>query len=258
MLADFGSISSWADNVDHSCILNHGSEPRWHHPASPDRPQRPGGADHRVRPDVGARLRRRRPDQATAAVQQPLDAAASQDGKTVVTLTSTAEIGSGAMQKLAERALCRVQVRQSDVSSPAWRTDGRSRVSDRPDIVILMTDEERSVPPYESPKLLGWRDRTLSARSGSTSTASAPSTITPARWPAPPAARPFSPGTTPTCMASPRAGAGVAAGSSDSSGCCSLDDKPVDLTAVYPATVLSRYRSIPLPWCSVTVWTRGA
>ncbi len=27
VLADFGSISSWADNLDHSCILNHGSDP---------------------------------------------------------------------------------------------------------------------------------------------------------------------------------------------------------------------------------------
>ena len=27
VLADFGSISSWADNIDQSCILNHGSEP---------------------------------------------------------------------------------------------------------------------------------------------------------------------------------------------------------------------------------------
>src|ERR1700742_2477077 len=27
VLADFGSISSWADNIDHSCILNHGDEP---------------------------------------------------------------------------------------------------------------------------------------------------------------------------------------------------------------------------------------
>ncbi|HZC11404.1 MAG TPA: sulfatase-like hydrolase/transferase [Mycobacterium sp.] len=35
---------------------------------------------------------------------------------------------------------------------------------DRPDIVILMTDEERAVPPYESRKLRAWRDRTLSGR----------------------------------------------------------------------------------------------
>jgi hypothetical protein len=27
VLADFGAISSWADNIDHSCILNHGSGP---------------------------------------------------------------------------------------------------------------------------------------------------------------------------------------------------------------------------------------
>ena len=37
VLADFGSISSWADNIDHSCILNQSSEPiearnRWTDP----------------------------------------------------------------------------------------------------------------------------------------------------------------------------------------------------------------------------------
>ncbi|KUI39209.1 sulfatase-like hydrolase/transferase [Mycobacterium sp. GA-2829] len=35
---------------------------------------------------------------------------------------------------------------------------------DRPDIVILMTDEERAVPPYETPDVLAWRDRVLSGR----------------------------------------------------------------------------------------------
>jgi arylsulfatase A-like enzyme len=38
------------------------------------------------------------------------------------------------------------------------------RVSDRPDIVILMTDEERAVPPYETPEVLAWRDRMLMGR----------------------------------------------------------------------------------------------
>jgi arylsulfatase A-like enzyme len=38
------------------------------------------------------------------------------------------------------------------------------RVSDRPDIVILMTDEERAVPPYETPEVLAWRDRMLLGR----------------------------------------------------------------------------------------------
>ena len=37
-------------------------------------------------------------------------------------------------------------------------------MSDRPDIIIVMTDEERAVPPYESPKVLAWRNRTLSGR----------------------------------------------------------------------------------------------
>lgn len=31
---------------------------------------------------------------------------------------------------------------------------------DRPDIVVLMTDEERAVPPYESAEVLAWRQRT--------------------------------------------------------------------------------------------------
>jgi len=37
-------------------------------------------------------------------------------------------------------------------------------VSDRPDIVILLTDEERAEPPYESDELRAWRDRTLTGR----------------------------------------------------------------------------------------------
>ena len=39
-----------------------------------------------------------------------------------------------------------------------------SELSDRPDIVILMTDEERAIPPYEAPEVLAWRDRTLAGR----------------------------------------------------------------------------------------------
>lgn len=34
----------------------------------------------------------------------------------------------------------------------------------RPDIVILMTDEERATPPYESDEMLTWRQRTLTGR----------------------------------------------------------------------------------------------
>lgn len=37
-------------------------------------------------------------------------------------------------------------------------------MAERPDIVILMTDEERAVPPYESADVLTWRERTLAGR----------------------------------------------------------------------------------------------
>jgi arylsulfatase A-like enzyme len=38
------------------------------------------------------------------------------------------------------------------------------RPDGRPDVVILTTDEERAVPPYETPEVLAWRDRILSGR----------------------------------------------------------------------------------------------
>ena len=37
-------------------------------------------------------------------------------------------------------------------------------MSERPDVVILMTDEERAIPPYESDDVLAWRERTLTGR----------------------------------------------------------------------------------------------
>ncbi len=37
-------------------------------------------------------------------------------------------------------------------------------MADRPDIVIVMTDEERAAPPYESDDLQAWRTRTLTGR----------------------------------------------------------------------------------------------
>ncbi|OBI82185.1 sulfatase-like hydrolase/transferase [Mycobacterium sp. E740] len=37
-------------------------------------------------------------------------------------------------------------------------------MTDQPDIVIVMTDEERAVPPYESSDVLAWRDRKLRGR----------------------------------------------------------------------------------------------
>lgn len=37
-------------------------------------------------------------------------------------------------------------------------------MADRPDIVIVMTDEERAAPPYESDELRSWREATLTGR----------------------------------------------------------------------------------------------
>ena len=36
--------------------------------------------------------------------------------------------------------------------------------SNQPDVIIFMTDEERAIPPYETPEVIEWRDRTLAGR----------------------------------------------------------------------------------------------
>jgi hypothetical protein len=115
VLADFGSISSWADNIDHSCILNHGSEPV--------------GTTRRVQIGRNALVERITEFDPTWALAYDVEGLPKrlrrfsnrwtlrriQGGDTVVTLTTTVEIGPHAMQKMAERAVCRAQVRQSDV-----------------------------------------------------------------------------------------------------------------------------------------------
>ena len=78
VLADFGSLSSWSDNADHSCILNHGPGGE------------PMGTTRRVQVGrnmlveriiefdavVDAGLRHRGPAPQVAHSRQPLDAAA--------------------------------------------------------------------------------------------------------------------------------------------------------------------------------------
>jgi carbon monoxide dehydrogenase subunit G len=114
VLADFGSLSSWADGVEHSCILNHG-------------PDGPVGTTRRVQvrhdalvesitefdppatlaydiEGLPARLRR----VANRWTLRPAGEA------TVVTVTSTVEIGRGPLADLAERIVGRVMGKQSD------------------------------------------------------------------------------------------------------------------------------------------------
>ncbi|WCO66909.1 sulfatase-like hydrolase/transferase [Iamia majanohamensis] len=37
-------------------------------------------------------------------------------------------------------------------------------MTDRPDVIIVMTDEERAIPPYETDEVRAWRDATLTGR----------------------------------------------------------------------------------------------
>ena len=116
VLADFGSISAWADNVDHSCILTHGPDGQ------------PQGTTRRIqagRNTLVERVTEFDPPDALAydieGLPKRLRRVANRwtlhptPGGTEVTLTSTVEIGSRPTQQLAERLLCRVLARQSDV-----------------------------------------------------------------------------------------------------------------------------------------------
>ncbi|OBG95598.1 cyclase [Mycobacterium sp. E3251] len=117
-LADFGAISSWAGNVDHSCILSSGPggapvgtarRVQVNRDALVERitefdPPRALGYDIEGLP---RRLRR-------VSNRWTLASTGDSAAATAVTLTSTVEIGPHAMQKLAERVLCRVLARQSE------------------------------------------------------------------------------------------------------------------------------------------------
>ncbi len=120
VLADFGSISAWAGNVDHSCILFSG----------PDGAA--VGTARRVQVKRDALVERITEFDPPHALGYEIEGlpgllrrvanrwtlAGTARGPTVVTLTSTVEIGLGIgwgpTQQLAERVLCRVVARQSD------------------------------------------------------------------------------------------------------------------------------------------------
>ena len=115
VLADFGALSSWADEVDHSCILNHG----------PDGALQ--GTTRRVQ--VGRNvlveriteadqpntlgydiegLPRRLRHVANRWTLRPVGTA------TVVTVTSTVDIGTNPLARAAERIVGRAMTKQSD------------------------------------------------------------------------------------------------------------------------------------------------
>jgi uncharacterized protein YndB with AHSA1/START domain len=115
VLADFGAIGSWVDKVDHSCILVHGAD------------DGPLGTTRRVQIGRNTLVERITEFDAPHALAYDIEGLPklvrrasnrwtlrpAGDASTVVTLTSTAEIGSNAIQKLAERVVCRVMARES-------------------------------------------------------------------------------------------------------------------------------------------------
>ena len=120
VLADFGALSSWADNADHSCILFRGADGG------------PIGTARRVqikREALVEQITEFDPPRALSYDIEGLPTALrrvtnrwtiaptqgySKGESSVVTLTSTVEIGSRPPQRLAEHALCWFLARQSD------------------------------------------------------------------------------------------------------------------------------------------------
>lgn len=116
VLADFGSISSWAANVDHSCVLENG----------------PGGSavgtSRRVQTGRNTLVERITGFSAPSTLSYGIeglprrlgrlanrwDVRPATEGRTEVTLTSTVEIGGGPLARGTERLVCRAMARQSD------------------------------------------------------------------------------------------------------------------------------------------------
>ena len=115
VLADFGALSSWADNADHSCILFRGADGG------------PVGTARRVqikREALVEQITEFDPPRALSYDIEGLPTALRRvtnrwtvtptDGESsVVTLTSTVEIGPHSPQRLAEHVFCRFLARES-------------------------------------------------------------------------------------------------------------------------------------------------
>ena len=115
VLADFGALSSWAGNVDHSCLLEHADDGT------------AVGTSRRVQ--VGRDTLVERITDMTAPTTLAYDieglprrlrrvanrwTLTPAGGSTDVTLTSTVEIGANPLAAVAERAMCRYMAKQSD------------------------------------------------------------------------------------------------------------------------------------------------
>lgn len=117
MLADFGAVSSWAEFVDHSCLLEHGAD---------------GGAigvSRRIQLGRNTLVERITDFDPPATLAYDVEGLPRQvrhlrsrwtlrptaPGFTEVTLASAVEIGSNPVQRLAERIFGRITARQLDL-----------------------------------------------------------------------------------------------------------------------------------------------
>ena len=129
VLADFGSLSSWARNVDHSCLLEHG-------------PDGVGvGTSRRVQVGRNALVERVTDCTPPTCLGYDIEGlprrlhrvsncwtlTPTAQGFTAVTLTTTVEVGTNPVAQVAEQALCRLMTKQSDVmlAGLAERVEGR-------------------------------------------------------------------------------------------------------------------------------------
>jgi uncharacterized protein YndB with AHSA1/START domain len=114
VLADFGSLSSWAGNVDHSCVSNHGIDG-------------PLGTTRRVQVGRNTLLERITKFDPPSTLAYDITGLPTRLRKvsnrwtlqpthdaTVVTLTSTVEIGAGPLARLAEWVVGRAMAKQSE------------------------------------------------------------------------------------------------------------------------------------------------
>ena len=115
VLADFGSLSSWVDDVDHSCILTHGVDGT------------ASGTTRRVQVGRNVLVERISEFDPTVALAYHVEGLPSRlrtvvnrwtlraaGTSTEVTVTSTVEIGAGPRAGAAEWAVCRTMAKLSE------------------------------------------------------------------------------------------------------------------------------------------------
>lgn len=118
LLADFGAISEWAGNVDHSCILEH----------TDDQAGGAVGTSRRIQAGRNTVVERIVELEAGSTLAYDIEGLPPRlrtvrnrwsltpqgDASTLVSLTTTIEIGPRPPQRVAERVVSRVFARQSD------------------------------------------------------------------------------------------------------------------------------------------------